>query len=159
MLSFYRFRTRAIRSQDVFWNSLPSGPHRVTSSIIAFRDLINSAQGFKVYKTLVGFQSVFPPAWEDETFDIHVEEQYRSERISELVDSINAENSGEWLSILTRCAQTESDDLATFPSFGRFLEKFGKNKPEILFGYLDRLDARLAGFLPSMLQHYLLRPV
>jgi hypothetical protein len=125
---------------------------RLTEKILAFRDLVNRDCGFIVYKTLVGYQSVFPPAWEDAEFDVEGQDAYRGQRIGELVNEVTEESADEWLAILFRCAQTESNDLATFPTFERFLEELGRSKPDILIAYLDRLDDRLANFLPAMLK-------
>ncbi len=119
--------------------------------IFAFRDQINRDEKFVIYKTLVGFESVFPPAWKGEDGHYKAEEAYRNERIAELVSAVTEETAEEWFSIILRCAQTESDDLATFPPFGRFLEALGKSKPGIVLPYLNRLDDRLARFLPSLL--------
>lgn len=124
---------------------------RLTKSIFAFRDLINGSRAFCVYKTLVGYQSVFPPAWEDDEFEVESQDAYRTQKIGELVDEVTEKNAGEWLTVLARCAQTESSDLATFPSFGKFLEELGKSKPQVVISYLDQLDDRLANFLPAML--------
>lgn len=124
---------------------------RLTEQILAFRDLLNSNQGFAVYKTLVGFQSIFPPAWEDGSFNPEAQESYRNQQLKQLLDEVTEENAEEWLSMLSRCARTESNDIATFPSFERFLKDLGRTKPHILISYLDRLDDRLANFLPAML--------
>jgi ppGpp synthetase/RelA/SpoT-type nucleotidyltranferase len=121
------------------------------NAIIAFRDQINKDRSFQIYKTLVGYESVFAPAWEDERFDIEAIDKYRSDRIDELVDGVSDANEDEWLETLNRCASTESNDLATFPSLGMFLERLARKNPGIVLGYLSRIDERLAGFLPSML--------
>jgi ppGpp synthetase/RelA/SpoT-type nucleotidyltranferase len=119
--------------------------------IFAFRDLINTDRRFVTYKTLVGFESVFPPEWEGDSLDIEGPEAYRRERIAELVGQVSENTAEEWHSILVRCAQTESKDSATFISFGQFLEELGRSKPLILIAYLNPLDERLARFLPAML--------
>lgn len=124
---------------------------QLTKSILAFRDLINGNRAFCVYKALVGYQSVFPTAWEDDEFDVEGQDAYRTQKIGELVDEVTEGNADQWLTILTRCAQTESNDGATFPSFVQFLEELAKSKPQIVISYLDRLDDRLANFLPAML--------
>ena len=95
----------------------------LNASILKFRDIVNSNKGFEVYKTLVGFESVFPPAWDDPTFSYEQETAYREQRIEEFVADVNETNAEDWFAIIQRCAQTESDDLATFPSFGLFLQK------------------------------------
>ena len=99
----------------------------------------------------MGFESVFPPEWEGDSLDVEGPEAYRRERIAELVGQVSEDTAEEWLSILGRCAQTESKDSATFISFGRFLEELGQSKPRILIAYLNPLDKRLARFLPAML--------
>lgn len=124
---------------------------RLIEHILAFRAILNSNREFIIYKTLVGFESVFPPAWEDANFGWEAQEAYRNQQIKKLVSEVSEENAAEWFARLLRCAQTESNDLATFPSFGRFLKELGQSKPPILITYLERLDDRLVNFLPAML--------
>lgn len=121
-------------------------------AIFAFRDRINANRDFVVYKTLVGFESVFPPEWEGDPMDFQAEEAYRNARITELVADVNATNADAWLKTMRRCASTKSDDGATFPSFCRFIEELARTKPEIVESYLDRLGEDLPGFLPPMLR-------
>ena len=123
----------------------------LTASILRFRDIVNSIKGFTVYKTLVGFESVFPPAWNDPDFPYEQETAYRQERIEEFVAEVTETNAEVWFAIIQRCAQTESNDLATFPSFGQFLQKLSQAKPGVVLGFIDRLDERLRGFLGAML--------
>lgn len=118
---------------------------------LKFRDAANANKGFVTYKILVGYESVFPPAWEDEDFDGGRREEYRTRRIDEFVVEVNDSNADEWLAIIERCAETRSDDMATFPSFGLFLQKLGAAKPTVVFGYLDRMSEKLTGFLGVML--------
>ena len=125
--------------------------NRLSRSILAFRNVVDANSRFTIYKTLVGFDSVFPPAWDDDNFDPAEEDAYRKERIDELVAQVNAQNSDEWFVIIQRCAQTESDDRATFPSFGLFLQKLSAAKPQIVLDFIDKLDERLRSFLGVML--------
>jgi ppGpp synthetase/RelA/SpoT-type nucleotidyltranferase len=121
------------------------------ASILRFREAANAAKGFTIYKTLVGFESVFPPAWDDANFDYEAEGAYRAERIGEFVAEVNEANAEQWFAIIQRCAQTESDDLATFRVFGQFLQKLSQSKPQVVLGFIDRLDERLSGFLGVIL--------
>jgi ppGpp synthetase/RelA/SpoT-type nucleotidyltranferase len=125
--------------------------NRLDLSIFAFRNVVDANTRFTIYKTLVGYESVFPPAWDDGDFDYRQKETYRNERIDELVAEVNAENADEWFGIIQRSAQTESDNLATFPSFGLFLQKLSAAKPQIVLGFIGKLDERLKGFLGLML--------
>jgi hypothetical protein len=123
----------------------------LNASILNFRDVADANRGFTIYKTLVGFESVFPPAWDDQNFHYEEEAAYREQRIGEFVAQVNEQNAEEWFAVIQRCAQTESDDLATFPVFGQFLQKLSQAKPQIVVGFIDRLDERLSGFLGVML--------
>jgi hypothetical protein len=123
----------------------------LNASILNFRDVANANRGYTIYKTLVGFESVFPPAWDDPKFDLEGEDAYREQRIDELVADVTEANTEEWFAMLQRCARTESDDLATFPSFGKFLQKLSHAKPKIMLGFIDRLGQRLTGFLGIIL--------
>jgi hypothetical protein len=120
-------------------------------AIMAFRDRVNVDQKFVSFKTLVGYQSVFPPAWEDDDFNIERKDNYRKEEIDRLVSQVSDETSGEWLEFITQCANSSSDDLATFQSFGCFLEQLGFVQPAIVLSYFDSLDNALSNFLPAML--------
>jgi ppGpp synthetase/RelA/SpoT-type nucleotidyltranferase len=120
--------------------------------ILAFRDEVNADPHFVTYKTLVGYDSVFPSAWDQNPFDYEARDAWREERINAMVAAITADDADAWLDIITRCAQTRSDDLATFPTFGTFLAKLAAAKPDVVIGYLDRLDEQLAQFLPGMLR-------
>ena len=124
----------------------------MVAAIFAFRDRVNTDDGFTTYKLLVGFKSVFPPAWEDREFDYEKEEAYRKEAIDRLVGEIDASNADRWLTIIKRCAATESNDLATFPTFASFLEQLSVAKPELILAYLPKFNDRLASFLTPFYQ-------
>ena len=123
----------------------------VVSVIEAFRDRINSNQQFVKFKTLVGFESVFPPEWEGDAMDIEGPEKYRSAQITKYAESVAAENAEGWYDVIKLCAAVESDDLATFPSFGEFLKQLTARSPDIVIGYLQKDDGVLDSFLPSIL--------
>lgn len=125
---------------------------RLIDSIVAFRDHANANREFVIYKTLVGYKSVFPPAWENDDFAFRAEDEYRHQRIRELAAEVAPDNSEDWLRILVRCARVKSDDLATFPFFSEFLTELGRVHPEVVIGYLASLDENLAQFLPAMLR-------
>jgi ppGpp synthetase/RelA/SpoT-type nucleotidyltranferase len=123
----------------------------LTERIFAFRDAINTDRDFVIFKTLVGFESVFAPEWEADALDVEGRAAYHTARINDLVAEVTEGSADKWLSILSRCARADLNDGATFISFNRFLEELGKSKPAVLMSYLDRLDDRLAIFLPAML--------
>ena len=132
-------------------DSLVAGQARVRAAALAFRDAVNADADFVAYKTLVGFDCVYPPAWEDDKFQHADAEAYRTQEMTELVASVNAGNADEWFKRLSRYARTDSTDLATFPTFGNFLAKLGEVQPTVVLAYIDKLDGPLEKFLPSML--------
>ncbi len=119
--------------------------------VVEFRDLVNADSQFVQYKALVGFESVFPHHWEDDKFDFNRDEQYRQQRIEEFVELITADNQDEWYSLMERCAATKSSDSATFFSFGAFITRLAKDKPDIAAGFLERANDDLLVFLPAFL--------
>lgn len=131
--------------------SLVAGQANVKAAAFAFRDAVNADQDFVAFKTLVGFDCVYPPAWEDDAFQHAEAEAYRTQQVTALLASINPGNADEWFDKLSRYARTESNDIATFPVFGRFLAKLAEEQPAIGFGYVDKLDVPLENFLPAML--------
>jgi ppGpp synthetase/RelA/SpoT-type nucleotidyltranferase len=119
--------------------------------IETFRDLVNSNERFVQFKTLVGYESVFPPEWVGDSMDIEGPQAYRSTRIKEYVASVSSDNADEWYEIIELCARVKSDDLATFPNFGEFLKQLSARNPEIVIRYLRRNEALLSNFLPAIL--------
>ena len=69
---------------------------------------MNADGQFVQFKALVGFESVFPDHWEDDTFDFGRDEQYRQRRIEEFVELITVDNRDEWYSFIERCAATKT---------------------------------------------------
>lgn len=112
-------------------------------SIRLFRDEIDKNNLFFIYKTLVGYESVFEPMWlsDDPEFDIKGIDEYRWNLIQTFVGNLTTETMDYWLSIIERCLETDSSDLATFIHFAKFLEEIGKKKPEIGLIYLNRLPS------------------
>jgi ppGpp synthetase/RelA/SpoT-type nucleotidyltranferase len=124
----------------------------VVSAIEQFRDRVNSNEGFVRFKTLVGYESVFPPDWDGEAHDIQRATAYRAARITEYVASVTTETADEWYGVIRRCASVQSNDGATFLNFGEFLKQLAARNPSIVFKYLEKGEGALTGFLPAVLQ-------
>ena len=122
------------------------------AAILHFRDVVNADAGFVRYKTLVGYESVMPPQWDDEGFDYIKAEKYRRERIAEYVESLSDETENEWYATIERCAATKSNDMATFPLFGEFLVLLAKHKPEMAERFLLRANDDVLNFLTAFLK-------
>lgn len=123
----------------------------VMKTILACRDAINASKEYVRYKTLVGFESTFQQHWEDDSFDYEGVAQFRLDRVDEFVQGISTATVDEWYASIKRCAETESDDLATFPVFHAFLQRFGKVHPGIAIAFIGKNDPAVLKFLPSLL--------
>jgi ppGpp synthetase/RelA/SpoT-type nucleotidyltranferase len=124
---------------------------RLNEAILRFRDAVNVDPEFTTYKVLVGFESVFPDAWERGDIDFEADEAFRKGEAERLVGEVTAETRDAWLERLQLFAATESDDLATFPTFGHFLRQIGQEKADIAFAYLDEIEGPLEAFIPAFL--------
>jgi ppGpp synthetase/RelA/SpoT-type nucleotidyltranferase len=128
---------------------------------LGFRDAVNADPEYVIFKTLVGYDSVFPPAWTDRNFHYTEAEAYRQTVFPQLLDSVTDATAEAWFRRLDLFARVDAADGATFSAFGKFLGQLAGTKPEIVFGYLPRLDGSLETFLPMLLNGLLkteLRP-
>lgn len=119
-------------------------------AILKFRDTINANDRFVRYKVLVGFESVYPSHWTDKEFAYKVDE-YRRGEADCYIDEITAANESDWFDLIARCAETKSNDLATFPVFGNFISKLAERKPEVANRFLAKASDDLRNFLAGFL--------
>jgi ppGpp synthetase/RelA/SpoT-type nucleotidyltranferase len=120
--------------------------------ILKFRDQINANDRYTAFKTLVGFNSVFPPSWEDDEFDISRIDEFRSERIDQYIDGLSDKNLDFWVDLVFECASIKDNDLAYFPKFGEFLQKLASRKAPLSLVIFERNESVLFNFLPALLQ-------
>ena len=123
----------------------------LVDAIIKFRDSINVDDRFIKYKVLVGFESVFPWHWTNLTFNYMGADEYRRTEVDRYIDEINPTNESDWFDLISRCAETKSNDLATFPVFGNFISKLAEHKPEVAEKLLARASDDLRHFLAGFL--------
>jgi len=123
----------------------------LTKAILIFRDCINGDERFVRYKVFVGFESVYPMQWDDPNFGFNKSEEFRKTECSRYLDEINDETEDEWFTLITRCAETKSKDMATFPTFIDFLVQLAQRKPDVVQRFLVKAGRDLRGFLPAFL--------
>ena len=120
-------------------------------AIVAFRDALNADEDFVIYKTLVGFRSVFSEAWTGRVFDHSRDHAHRQAMIARYVDEITPDTLPLWQRRIERCAATNSRDGATFPMFTAFLERLGEFKPDLALDLIGGLAEPLAAWSPALL--------
>jgi ppGpp synthetase/RelA/SpoT-type nucleotidyltranferase len=123
----------------------------VRSAALMFRDEVNSNEDFVTYKLLVGLNPVYFPAWESKDFHYENSEVYRNDRVAALLASISPENADQWFERVSRYAKSDSNDLATFATFGCFLTDLAMTQPAIVLEFIERMEPPLMSFLPVML--------
>lgn len=112
------------------------------TAIATFRKVVDANDGYRIHKTLVGYESVFPPMWEndDAEFDVSGVVEYRKQRIAEFVEQIVPKTADKWFGVIVRAFETVSNDGATFMYMEPFLTQIGERRPEIAIDYLTRLE-------------------
>ena len=122
----------------------------LVAAILKFRDIINADDRFVRYKVLVGFESIYPSHWTDREFAYKADD-YRRGEANRYIDEINAANESDWFDLIARCAGTKSEDLATFPVFGNFINKLAEHKTEVAERFLAKASDDLRNFLAGFL--------
>jgi ppGpp synthetase/RelA/SpoT-type nucleotidyltranferase len=148
-LWLYRHNEGTVGSEPA--DGVSPNARALTGAIITFRERANSVERFVRFKTLVGFESVFPPEWEDDGMDIEGSAAYRATKLTEYVASITEGNADEWYEVVELCASIKSNDGAMFPSFTQFLTQLSARSPAIVLGYLNKNEELLRPFLPAIL--------
>ena len=106
------------------------------SSIADARRILNEDEEFVVFKTLVGFESVFPHMWENERSDFKRNDAYRDAEQNRLAQSVNAETWNVWKQRVVRAANVKSQDGATFPPLKKLLSKLTALQPKLVLDLL-----------------------
>ncbi|MBB4424516.1 hypothetical protein GGD66_003062 [Bradyrhizobium sp. CIR48] len=147
------------RAHDISVSPLRAECHasaeELMRTIERLRDIYNEDELFGKFKVLVGFESVFPFQWTDYkergADDYNAREKYRASEASRYIDSMNADNEADWFALIERVASVESNDLATFPPFTKFLTDLARSKPHAVARLLQRGSAKVNRFLPAIL--------
>lgn len=132
-------------------SGIPAKAQAVVAAVECFRDRANAIDGYVKFKTLVGYESVFPLEWDGDGMDIEGARKYRASKIAEYANSVTSENADEWFGVIERCAAVKSNDAATFPSFGEFLKQVAARRPEVVVGYFMQREEVVSNFIPGIL--------
>ena len=134
---FQRWRLNRLLPKSLASESEVVEAHqRLIEAIKALRDVLNADQEFTIFKTIVGYKSIFPHQWVEENDDFTHNEEVRILRQDELADTITSENWPVWKTRLATAARVKSNELATFPPYVRFLSSIATRKPRLSFELL-----------------------
>lgn len=115
--------------------------------ILKFKDKLNLDREFVIFKTIVGFQSIFQPHWEINFADTNEEsdhntivDTFRSNEQKKLVNEIAECNYLVWKERIKRAFSVISQDLATFPPLINFLDQVVEKHSALVFDLLCSRD-------------------
>jgi hypothetical protein len=141
---------------DAYWTLRRSGGiglerEPIRTAAFAIRDMLDANEEYKIFRVLIGFQGVFRDweAYDDRDYEI--EQQVREEQALSLAQEVIESTFAMWEARILEYTMTQSDDLATFPYFGKFLEHFGKLQPVLAVKLLESHADALERFSPSIL--------
>ncbi len=139
---------------DSYWAFYHAATTEVENAALAVADEIKKRLEYAIYKTLIGFESIFgdwqllkrsEAAWDSS------DEKRRSD--AELyVEKITEDTFEEWRQRILTFSKTESEDLATFPIYYHFLQTLSSRKPALAFRLLRDDTAALERFLIPLLR-------
>lgn len=125
---------------------LVGAQQRVVGDLLALRDSLNADPDFVLYKTLIGYDSVRPGAWDGDHFDPSATDDWRIETYPKLLDTIDDKNADEWLEQMRRYLGEPSGSGSHAP-MRAFAKMLAEQKPAIAIGYLYKMDDDLASIL------------
>lgn len=141
---------------DAYWLNHHLG--QIDSSIketaLEIRDTLYSIDEFMIFRALIGFDSIFHD-WEEGKIpekSYEEEQKYREHEAKRHAESINVSNYEEWKQRILAYSDINSNDLAMFPYFGKFLEYFGSTAPELAIQFLIEEAEHLKGFAVPLLR-------
>ena len=147
LLLHHRFRVRP----EGFPVALNPKADAILAAALSFREKVNADPEFIMFKTLVGFRSVFPDAWTGDPFDFERDQIHQAARLAEYVQDVSAATLDVWLARMQRFVLVESNDPATYAAFGRFVQELARQKPLVVLAFLPTLEGPLARFVPGFL--------
>lgn len=125
---------------------------RLLDSAIRFRDTVSANEDYVIYNTLVGYNSVFAPDWEHPPHDYEREKKYRKSLEDRLLEQVAEASAEVWFDRLSRYAMTDGTDLATFVTFGSFIQQIAATRPHVAMRFIARIHPPLESFLPAFLK-------
>lgn len=139
---------------DVYWQYRRDKDPKIQSLALEIKNIIDKNAEYQIFKILIGFQGIFSE-WltkeeSDDSRDFEKERELRQSKAKEFALSITQKNFPEWKKRILNYAQVDSEDLATFPYFGQFLEAFAKSSPILAIKLVQDEHQHIERFLVAI---------
>jgi hypothetical protein len=139
---------------DSYWIHYHTPSENVRSEALKVKAVVDANKEYAIYKTLVGFEGVFgdwSTSKRDESFALGSQDS-RVKAAHVIASEIAEEGFDVWRRRILTFADTESDDLATFPVFYEFLAEVARLYPDFALDLLIKDSDRLSKFLIPILR-------
>lgn len=139
---------------DSYWIHFHTASAEVKAAALEVKAIIDANAEYGFYKTLVGFEGIFGD-WTDDRRDESFTLGSQDSRVKQskvLAAQVPADGFEVWRSRILRFAQTESNDLATFPVFYEFLAEVAASYPDFGLKLLTEHADSLSRFLIPLLR-------
>ncbi len=134
---------------NAYWRYVHAMDPEVEQAALQVESAIARNAEYQIFRTLVGFDGIFGEWQENKAHHANYSETdtLRRRIATEYVARITENTYAEWRARILRYAQVESDDLAMFPVFYFFLERFAADKPELALRLIREDSEPLKRFL------------
>lgn len=147
---------------DAFWEFKRSINGAVRDAALRVKAIIDADEEYQVFKVLIGYEGVFEqwtpePQSQEERIagidnDLREAEKIRTRLMERLADSISSSTLDLWTGRILKWSAIKSNDMATFPFFGKFLKRFAREQPVLAMNVLNRHADELGGFITPLLE-------
>lgn len=143
---FYRLR------EDLAGDAELAAEHaRFLEAHAALREALNAEARYQLYKTLVGYDSVRPDAWDGDFFDPQKTDEWRRRRYDEIVATIAPDGIDAWIDTVEEFTAEVGYDGGNLIPMRDFLRRLAAAKPAVAIAMLDRVNDKRSSFISSML--------
>lgn len=139
---------------DSYWIHYHSPFEDVRAEALKVKAVIDANKEYAIYKTLVGFEGIFgdwSTSRRDESFALGSQDA-RVKEARVIASRIADDGFDVWRRRILNFAETESNDLATFPVFYEFLAEVASSYPAFALNLLIKDADALSKFLIPILR-------
>lgn len=161
VLSFYKSLIHTENLQivqkiehDSYWQYYHAMNDEVASMALEIEQEFIKHEEYQIYRDLIGYEGIFG-SWKvikESDEKMYLLEKERDEKVIGRADSVNEINFKEWSHRILEYIKTDSSDLATFPSFYKFIDQLAQKQPQLMLAFLIENDKELAPVLISIMR-------
>lgn len=137
-----------------FWLYYHNKDSSIDQVALGLKEEINKNDEYLIFKTLIGYNGIFDE-WtkkgQSEKKSYANRDQNRKQTAEEWAIQINNSNYDLWKQRIISYTKVESNDLATFPIFGFFLEVLGEKNADLAYRILTEAQDELGSFVSSII--------